>query len=70
MSDILRDFSNRALVGAIWANMAEWYRFLGGSPMSKLYDEPDLGWFTTARIPHTFFRVKSRFSHRISFEAA
>ena len=47
MSDILKDFSTRALIKAIKANRFEWYGYLGGSPKAELHDSPNLTWLLT-----------------------
>ncbi len=53
MSDILQDLSTPALVGAIKANLFEYYRYLGRSPQAELYDGPRLTWLLTG-ILHPF----------------
>jgi GNAT superfamily N-acetyltransferase len=47
MSEILKDLSAPALVGAIKANLFEWYRYLGRSPKAEFYDSPALTWLLT-----------------------
>jgi GNAT superfamily N-acetyltransferase len=53
MSAILKDLSAPALVAAIWANLFEWYRYLGTSPKAEFYDGPELTWVLTG-IPMSF----------------
>ena len=47
MGDILRDLSAPSLVAAIRANMREWLRYIGSSPVAELYEGPELTWLLT-----------------------
>jgi ribosomal protein S18 acetylase RimI-like enzyme len=47
MNPILKDLSAGALVGAVKANLFEWYRYVGSSPKAELHDSPELTWLIT-----------------------
>lgn len=47
MGDVLKDLSAPALVAAIWGNMRQWLRHIGGSPNAALYEGPELTWLLT-----------------------
>lgn len=53
MSEVSQDVSVSALVAGIYANLFEYYRFLGRSPQVELYDSLNMAWFIT-RIPDPF----------------
>jgi ribosomal protein S18 acetylase RimI-like enzyme len=53
MNAILKDLSAEALVGAVKANLFEWYRYVGSSPKAELHDSPELTWVITG-IPNAF----------------
>jgi hypothetical protein len=53
MSEVLNDFSARALATAIEANLFEYFQYLGCSASVELYDSPSVRWFVTG-IPHPF----------------
>ena len=47
MGDVLKDLPAPALVAAIWGNMRQWLRHIGGSPQAELYEGPALTWLLT-----------------------
>ena len=53
MSDILNDFSTKALTTAIKGNLFEYHEYLGRSPKAEFHQGPPLTWVFTG-IPHSF----------------
>ena len=53
MSEILNDFSTKALTTAIKGNLFEYHEYLGRSPKAEFHQGPPLTWVFTG-IPHSF----------------
>jgi GNAT superfamily N-acetyltransferase len=53
MSDILEEFSTKALTEAIKKNLFEYYEYLGSSPKAELHEDSYLKWVFTG-IPYSF----------------